>query len=196
MTRRFALMFAALTSAAPAFAQDAKPLHLFQDEREYFNEIADEVCEGELSRWEELVTRGNTIDAFSPQAAVALGWIMTNEDCRGNPITDDMERVQYRLNLHAAAHGYPIAMWNLAHMLIIGDGTDPDPSRGARLAIKAAEAGYYPAAANLAEQLSTGEYMPRNLKLAVRLIEFAEENGVSGEALRNAKQAYRDALWE
>lgn len=196
MTRFFSLTIAALMSAGPLMAQEAKPLHLFQDEREYFNEIADEVCEGELSRWDELVTRGNTIDAFSPQAAVALGWIMTNEDCRSVSITEDMEKVQYRLNLHAAAHGYPIAMWNQAYMLIIGEGTDPDPGRGAQLAIKAAEAGYYPAAANLAEHLSTGEYMPRNLKLAVRLIEFAEENGVSGEALRKAKQAYRDAIRE
>ncbi|WP_066709428.1 sel1 repeat family protein [Celeribacter ethanolicus] len=164
----------------PALA-DPLPSY-WQDDRDFYNEIADAACVGSAddSDFDRLITAA--IQEANAPAMIALRWMVLSESCvQYNP---DGDLLTNSLMVMAALQAYPIAQSNLAGSYLHGYyGIEQNPDEAEALYDQAIQGGYGEAASEYARALIEGDILTRDLDKAADLLAVAEREGVEAATL-------------
>lgn len=185
-SRAAAAALAALTLVAqPAVAEQLSPY--WQAQRDYFNKLSDDACDGDGEAYQTLVRAAQNDD--HPVAQNDLAWVLDTKRC-AYFVGDKSLSTDYMRQ--SAANGYPLGMSNYAFRLMKGTGVTAYPDLALRYYDAAILLGYGEAAIELSEFYLDGTGVPRNEARAHELYQTARDLGADEEKL--AKLAERLGL--
>jgi TPR repeat protein len=133
---------------------------------EYFSKVADEHADD---------GPGSTSAPFVSSAFVALGAYYL-EGIPKTYVKADPERAREMFSYAATYYGDPDAQYNLARMLLDGQGAQRDPRQAARWLHLAAEKGHVASEALLGHLLITGQGVPRSVARGLMWLTLARDS--------------------
>lgn len=157
----------------------------WQQDREYYNWLSWEACDGDETAMDDLIEAASDHD--NPVAMNNWAWVIRPQtDCVGE--SHDRELWLF-LNKESAEAGYPVAMHNWGHILVSGDYGPRDFESGLNYLEEAMMQGYAGSAELLAMIYAEGRHgMESDIPAAYRFYDRAEALGLSAKELSNLDQ--------
>jgi len=176
-----------LSLTQPVQAEKLSPE--WQQQRDYYNVLSDDACEGDRNAYLKLYSAA--VGEDNAVAANDLAWLYLTEHCA---FTDDEDAENaIAMQYESAGAGYPVAITGYAHRLMLGDGAPQDAEYALRYFDWAIELGYGTAAVALAKYYFEGEYIRKDYGLAVKFLRIARREGADPEDLQSLATRLDDA---